>query len=300
MNNVIVIEVDDRKLLLALDNLYRTHMKVFETECLLPYSRDLMNQLSLQAQNFPIEGYYVESDALKEYFLNIRTLQKRSNVDAKPVRNSEPYQALLKVLSSEIYGSKLLQSEGFFPERLNSLYFALDTTEPNDWTVEALTDKAYQFSVADNDISLVGLAAFIQDAVVLAALRESVVLYSAIAAGSPLEPPTYKYVWNVSEELQNRANQFIQLFDQLTSSPIRQACAENAEYFNNAYEDNEILGRCVFIGFDDSKIPNAYYHWAINYEAQGGNLVVDAFWDTKIWTTEYYQNHKRYGVAGKT
>ena len=273
-------------------------MKVFETECLLPYSKALMNQLSLQAQNFPIEGYYVESDALKEYFLNIRTLQKRSNVDAQSVRNSEPYQALLKVVSSEIYGSKLLQSEGFFPERLNSLYSALDTTDPNDWTVETLTDKAYQFSVADNDISLVGLAAFIQDAVVLAALRESVVLYSAIASGSELEPPTYKYVWNVSEELQSRANQFIQLFNQLTSSPIRQACAENTEYFNNAYEDNEILGRCVFIGFDDSKIPKAYYHWAINYEDQGGNLVVDAFWDTKIWTTEYYQNHKLYGGAG--
>ena len=292
MSNVITIEVDNRRLLLAVDYLYREHMKVFETQHLLPASKVLMDQLAMSVKQVPVEGYYTESEELQAYFLNIRTLQQLSHADTQPIAHLDAYQQLTQIMSSEIYGAKPGSENGFFPQRLDALYFALDTTAPGEWQVETLTNKAHEFAVAHNDISLVGLAALIKDVVVLAALRESVVLYTAVAAGAAMEPPTYEYVWSVTEELEGKVNQFIDLFNTRTSSNIRNASAEHTAYFYDAYQDNSIWGRCVYIGFDDSKEPMEYYHWAINYPAQGGDLTVDAFWDTEIWTTEQYCDKK--------
>lgn len=292
MSNVITIEVDNRRLLLAVDYLYREHMKMFETQHLLPASKVLMDQLAMSVKQMPVEGYYTESEELRAYFLNIRTLQQLFRADTQPIAHLDAYQQLSKVMSSAIYGAKPDNEDGFFPQRLDSFYFALDTTEPGEWQVETLTNKAHAFAVTHNDISLVGLAALIKDAVVLAALRESVVLYASIVAGAALEPPTYEYVWNVTGELENKVNQFIDLFNVLTSSNIRKASAEHTAYFYDAYQENDIWGRCVYIGFDDSKEPKEYYHWAINYSAQGDDFIVDAFWDTEIWTTEQYHDKR--------
>ena len=292
MNYVITRKVENRSLVLALDKLYRDRMKVFEIERLLPASQTLVKQLSLSVVDVPIEGYYIESKELTEYFLNIRTLQEQDIVEKQKVIHLESYNLLYEVMSSEIYG---LQGQNkFFPQRFDSLYFALDTTHPSDWKVKKLTEKAHNFSIEKNDISLVGIAAFIKDSVVLTALRESVVLYGAIAAASGfmMDTPIYKYVWDVEKELENKVNQFIKSFNALTSSKILKACSATAEYFYEAYIDNDIFGRCVRIGFDDSKYPVDNYHWAINQE--NDNMTVDEFWSTEVWTTERYQNEKIY------
>jgi len=290
MDNIIVKEVNNRALVLALDYMYREHMKIFEVEKLLPASTYLMDVLSMSVPDIPIEGYYNESEELKTYFLNMRALQNISLYEREKADSLKEYKILANVMSSEIYGAG--RSEGFFPRRLDPLYYALMDMNPGQWTTDSLTLKAYQISNENDDISLVGLAAFLKDAVVLAALRETVVLYAALAAGCAMEQPTIEYVWNVDKTLQAKVNRFITVFNELALNNIPEAKAENVECFYNAFEDNAILGRCVFIGYDDSKQPVENYHWAIKHH--GSDLVVDDFWSTELWTTERYHEEKLY------
>jgi hypothetical protein len=288
MENVILKTLDNRALVLALDYLYREDMKIFEVEALLVESRRLLNQLSLPIVDIPIEGYYHESDDLREYFLNVRTLQQCSVDRKQEVENSDAYQLISKTLSSEIFGSG--KNDGFLPQRLDPLFYALQSIPVRSWSVESITSKAHSISIGCDDISLVGIAASINDPVVLTALRESVALYGAIAVGCAMMSPKVVFKWDVSEVLQSKVNRFIKTFNELTSSTIKEASPENVEYFYDAFEENEILGRCIYIGCDDTKEPMERYHWAIKPEA--GRVVVDDFWSEDLWTTERYQNDR--------
>jgi hypothetical protein len=290
MENVITNIVDNRTLILALDYLYRENMKKFETEKLLDKSRQLIKMLSLSVLDIPIEGYYHESEELKEYFLNVRTLQQCPLKRKNEVENVDAYQFLSKVTTSEIYGKG--KSNGFLPQRLDPLFYALQNIPVNRWTVESITSEAQSVSIDSDDISLVGIAASINDSVVLAALRESVALYGAIAAGCATIPPRIVYKWDVDSDLQYKVNRFIKIFNELSSSNIKEANPEHVEYFYEAFEDNEIVGRCIYIGYDDTKTPVEKYHWAIKYEA--GKAIVDDFWSEELWTTERYQDEKLY------
>ena len=290
MENVITKILDNRALILALDYLYRDNMKRFETEELLGESRKLIKMLSLSVVDVPVEGYYHESEELKEYFLNVRTLQQCPLEIKKEVEHVDAYQLLSKVTASEIYGKG--KSNGFLPQRLDPLFYALQNIPVSRWAVESITSEAHSISVESDDISLVGIAASINDSVVLAALRESVALYGAVAAGCAMIPPKIVYKWDVDSKLQSKVSRFIRIFNELSSSNIKEASPENVEYYYEAFEDNEIFGRCIYIGYDDTKAPIEKYHWAIKYEA--GSAIVDDFWSEDLWTTERYQDEKLY------
>lgn len=287
MTQAIVKLVDNRVFLLGLDYLYREQMKIFEQEILLPAVSELIHTLKTPVLELPIEGYYYETEKLTEYFLKVRSLQKNTREHADLVKTTAAYQLLSTIFSSSIYGFK--QAQGFFPQSLDSLYFALTSTPVSTWSISSLVAAAQTISLANHDISLVGLAASIGDSVVLTALRESVALYAAVAAGCALgkEPPIVQYVWQVDEQLQDRANQFIEIFNLLTNSQLPLAQAHQAKIFYTAYEQNNIFQRCIYLGFNDSKLPMEYYHWAIGYE--NGQPISKDFWSKEVWTTEKYQ-----------
>ncbi len=289
----VIKEVSDLALVLALDYLYRETFKVFEVEKLLPASRVLVAKLQVPISQVAIEGYYNESAELTEYFLNIRALQQVEGEKKSVVEQLDEYQLLFRVVSAEIFGSES-ETNKLLPAKKDPLYFALAETNVGEWDVKTLTEKAHEFAVKNDDISLVGIAAYLKDSVVLAALRESVVLYAMVMVGcaAGFEPPTIKYVWNVSPELATKVNRFIDIFNHLTSSQLKQASAENVEYFYQAYDDNNIEGRCVRIGFDDSQSPAQNYHWAVKRGMAG--LEVDEFWHQDLWTTQRYQSERLY------
>jgi hypothetical protein len=193
-------------------------------------------------------------------------------------------------MSSEIFGKG--KSDGFLPQRFDPLYYALQNIPVCEWSIESLTLEAQSISIKNNDISLVGIAAFINDPVLLAALRESVALYGAVAAGCAMVPPKIVYKWNVEPVLQCKVNKFIKIFNELTYSNIKEANSENVKYFHEAFKDNKIVGRCIYIGYDDTKVPIKKYHWAIKYDT--GGLIVDDFWSEELWTTERYLDEKLY------
>jgi hypothetical protein len=168
----------------------------------------------------------------------------------------------------------------------DALSVALKKTFPA-WTVENLTNAAYECAAESSDFSLVALAALSRDAVVLAALRESVVLYAMAVGGSAMRSEP-EYVWEVDEIIQQRAAQFVETFNKLFDERLPRPAPENAEEFWMASTEWKVIGRCVRVGFDDSVRPIRHYHWAIDRDAKY-RPVVNEFWDTEIWTTARYR-----------
>src|SRR5262249_40284683 len=153
-----------------------------------------------------------------------------------------------------------------------------------EWTVKRLTDAAYANAIEMDDISLVGLAARICDAVVLTATRESVVLYAELWCTGPAEPPEPRYIWKVDQHLSTHASRFVDTFNGLFGEELWPPTPEYAGYFWRACKDNDILGRCVRLGSDDSGSQIRHYHWAI-CSGQYGPYAVDDFWKSEVWTT---------------
>lgn len=274
--------VDDRLFLFGLDELYRTAMKEHERTELLAGAREVAAALEVRADGGPVEGYYTEDAQLSEYFGLMRALQ---NVDAgaKPrVASMRDFQRLLQVSSSPLFGEAVFKGK-LFPVGRDPLSRALH--ESVQWSVDQLTMMAHRHAGESDDISLVGLACLTRDAVAIAGLRESVVLYAeAVTMGvGPL--PTY--AWQVSEALAKRAERFVTTFNALFKEEMPAPVPENADYFGAAgLKRARISGRCVRIG-QTPIVPPKYYHWAV-YTGADQQLAVHEFWHGELWTTERY------------
>ena len=276
--------VDNRVFLLGLDVLYREAMKRHERDELLRCATETARALSVAPADVPIEGYYTEDERLTEYFRLVRALQNVPKARASEVDNVAGFKRLKQVTESPIFGPPF---DGGFLLSVgeDALSVALKKTFP-EWTVENLTNRAYECAAESSDFSLVALAALSRDPVVLAALRESVVLYAMGARGGWRPEP--EYVWEVDDIIQERASQFVNTFNNLFSERLPRPAPENAKVFWIASRESQVIGRCVRVGFDDSVRPIRHYHWAIDEDAKYRPVVTE-FWDTEIWTTARYR-----------
>ena len=281
-------QVDNRSFLLGLDELYRGAMKTLESERLLPCARAVADALQVQPASSPIEGYYSETPALEEYFRWMRSLQEQDEKTEAQVKHLPEFQLLWEVTNSPLYGRP--QREGkLFPVGRDPLSQALRDTVPH-WTVDRLTKAAHAAALQYDDYSLVGLAARIQDAVVLTAARESAVLYAEVVRFTLRREPEPEYQWRVDEALARAANRFVEAFNHFVPDALPRAESASAGRYYKAYADSEILGRCARLGqtIDGSQ----YYHWAIAVKVMPGKrfeLAVDEFWSKDIWTTQKYR-----------
>ena len=276
--------------LLGLDELYREAMKRHESSELLSCAQIVADTLNIGLIDVPIEGYYTESKQLTQYFLLIRSLQAQSSSRATELKACKEFKRLVDVTSSSLYGIPA-QSGSLLPSGVDSLTKALSINFPN-WTIDSLLESAYETAINTSECSLVGLAALAKDGVVLAAIRESVVLYAqALAGGCPPKP---EYIWDVDALIEDRSRKFVSTFNELFDDNLPEPSKENAEIFCSACRRSSILGRCVRIGFDDGQSPIKHYHWAIDLTDERQYKLVD-FWDEQIWTTEQYrqQNETR-------
>jgi hypothetical protein len=281
--------VNNRVFLLGLDELSRETMKRHERDELLRCARETASSLSVGPADVPIEGYYSEDERLTEYFRLVRSLQQVPKGRESEVAGLTGFKRLKQVTESPIFGppfsGRFLLSAGE-----DALSVALKKTFPK-WTVENLMNAAYECAADSPDFSLVALAALSRDAVVLAALRESVVLYAMAVAGCKAVPSEPEYVWKVDEIIQQRAAQFVETFNNLFGEHLPRPSPENAKAFWIASSEWKLIGRCVRIGFDDSARPIRHYHWAIDRNAEY-RPVVNEFWDAEIWTTARYRGEQ--------
>lgn len=277
--------VDNRVLLLGLDELYRERMKQNERGELLACARTVCEILAVSPRSGPVEGYYTEDESLTEYFQRMRALQDIPNQARPRVEHLPQYQRLLQVTSSRIFGEPQFRHK-LLPAGLDSLSSALESTFPN-WNVDSLTSAAHQRARKSDDFSLVGLAALAKDPLLITALRETSVLYALVAIGAA--PTTIKvvYEWAVDPVLSERAQVFISTFNGLFGNALPAVAASSAEIFWNAADESALYGRCVRLGYDDSIAPPRQYHWALAPSRDG--LVVRDFWSTELWTTERFR-----------
>jgi hypothetical protein len=201
------------------------------------------------------------------------------------VESLSEFQRLRDVLSAPLFGQPQYNFT-LLPTGCDALTLVLRDTFPN-WTVASLTAAAYHKVLETDEISLVGLAARIRDSVVLTALRESVVLYASLALGCPFSYTQPQYLWAVDKDLAQHARRFIDTFNLLFDEELPPPDPAQAERYWIAYENNEILGRCVRLGYDDSVLPVRHYHWAI-CKTTRGEFVVQEFWKPELWTTSRY------------
>lgn len=274
--------VNNRVFLLGLDELYRQAMIRHEQDELLRCARETADALSVPPADVPIEGYYVDDERLTEYFRLVRALQLVPRDREREVDGLAVFHRLKDVTASPIYGTAY-QGEFLLPVGIDCLTQALDGTFPK-WTVENVTRAAYEIAAASTEFSLVALAALSRDAVVLASLRESVVLYAGLAFGFMGNPD---YAWEVDDDVQERATRFVETFNALFDEHLPLPMAANAREFWDASSEWRIVGRCVRIGVDNPVSPVRHYHWAV--DRHGESLVVRDFWDTKVWTTAEYR-----------
>jgi len=283
--------VDNRQFLLGLDQLYREAMKTHEREELLACARVVAAALGVAPADVPVESYYHEDDALTEYFGLMRALQNETE-EARAVVGSLPeFRRLDEIASAPLYGHPLYGGS-LLPRGEDPLSTALLNTPVASWTIAELTASAYRTALDTDDISLVGLAALSRDAVVLTALRESAVLYAYPVAGCAMEEVRIVYSWTVDADVTERAQRFVAAFNALFTESLPAPGHETASIFWNAANDNNVMGRCVRIGFDDSKQPVRQYHWAIVIE--GGELQARELWDSEIWTTERFRDRREW------
>lgn len=283
--------VDDRVFLLGLDDLYRRAMMRHESTELLACARRVARELGVSPAAVPVEGYYVASAQLTEYFRLIRALQTLNRTSASQMAKSRELRRLQTVLSAPLFG-RAVQGDALLPGARDSLSDAVEESgaDPAGWTVASLVALASARARATGDISLVGLAALVGDAVVLAASRESMVLYalSGATAAPPMEElPGVMYVWRVTEELARRASRFVSTFNALFADALPEPIAGNAKLFFDAADQDAIVGRCVCLGQTTS--PPRFYHWAIRRRPDGTSEV-EEFWASEIWTTARYRS----------
>jgi len=288
---MMTVTIDNRCLLLALDRLYRDAMKEFELSTLLPAARTVAGSLHLGPAGVPVEGYYSANPGLSEYFRLMRALQEAPQSSESAVVGLPEFRLLWDVANSPIYG-RPLRDDKLLPKGIDSLWHALRETAP-EWTLARLVPAAGAAALALDDYSLVGLAARIEDAVVLTALRESMVLYAAVYVLCARSRPAF--VWKVSPDLEAQANRFAHAFNQLVPGGLPDVVPENAHlFFDPDRPFEEVAGRCVRIGVDPDSTPVRHYHWAICWAATGG-LRAQEFWSPEIWTTKRFLAERSLG-----
>lgn len=286
--------VDDRVFLLGLDQLYRKRMKRHESAELLLCARAVATKLRVSPDDIPVQGYYGDTKRLTEYFCLVQTLRTVDKKHARRVADMREYRRLRSVMSSPLY-RRPIENRGLLPVGRDPLSQALLDTSETDvsrWTLDELVEKAHRVATESDDCSLVGLASIARDRVVLAALRESVVLYDEGITLSRQQayPPIPVFSWRVDAELAQRGAQFVATFNELFDDDLPEPVAENADLFFDAADEDDIIGRCVCIG--QTPQPRRYYHWAIR-RGPDGRPTVEEFWDSRLWTTERYSRGDR-------
>jgi hypothetical protein len=282
--------VDNRVFLLGLDELYREAMKEHEVRELLRCAARTAEVLRIAPGHVPIEGYYGESAELTAYFRLLRVLQQQPKSRSSEVSRLKEYQRLLAVTSSPIFGRPVHEAY-LLPVGRDPLSEAMRRTE--QWSLATLVPGAEQAARETDDFSLVGLAACASDAVVLAALRESVVLYAEVMTlGIPKEPTIE---WRVDADLALHAARFVDAFNALfpVGRHLPAPVPENRKRFWDAGDENTIVGRCTRLGTDATG--TSHYHWAIRW-GTGSQLMVEEFWRPEIWTTARYRESEPFAA----
>lgn len=274
--------VDDRALILGIDELFRAGITRHEHHELLDAARTVARMVGVPPYDGEVEGRYSADPLLEEYFRIVRALQRIDEREHGRVAQAPEFKRLSQVLSSPIFGS-MHRTGVLLPRGMDPLAVALRSAP--DWTLGELVRVAHDVAAKHDDCSLIGMASATQDPVAMVALLDPTVLYFEDSTFG--NPPVPVYHWSVTPALAHRAERFVATYVTLFSEEFPAPTPENADLFGAAYFDRAgFVGRCVALGPRQSG--RGYYHWAIYLDPEGVPRVHD-FWAEDRWTTQRYR-----------
>lgn len=284
--SIVTRVVDDRVFLRGLDQLYRDAVMLHERGGLLRSVRTVAQALGVTRADVPVEGYYAKDEKLTEYIQLLRALQLES-ADRRPeVEGMREFRRLWAVTSSPLYGVVSERDTRLLPIARDPLTIVLNLV--GEWSLKRILDLAHREAQDGDDVSLVALACLTHDAVLLTALRESVVLYGeSVRFTRDTREQEWHFEWQVNKEIAQRAARFVATFNELFGEELPEPIAENAQDFYEAGVSWNPSGRCICLAQTDTD-PVRYYHWSIISDADG-TLHVEEFWDDMEWTTGQYR-----------
>ena len=275
-------QVDDRVLILAIDELYRTWIKRHEHHELLAAAKALAREAEVRPYDGEVEGRYAGDPLLEEYFRVVRALQRADEQERTHVAHMPEFARLDAVLSSPLFGS-MHRTGVLLPRGMDPLAVALRSA--SEWTLAELVRLAHDVAEKHNDCSLIGMASAASDPVSMVALLDPTVLYFEESTFG--NPPIPVYEWVVTPDIARRAERFVTTYTALFHEEFPLPTPENADLFGAAYYDRAgFVGRCVSLGPKQSG--RGHYHWAI-YLDQDGTPRVHEFWADDRWTTHQYR-----------
>lgn len=284
------ITINNREYFLAVANTVRANMKEYEQETLLPAVKKIIfDDIKAKRESlkeYPIEGYYWETNRLKEYFQLIRNLQTNEDIYEKiQRRSSDEYYLIKNFLSNDLFGNRVT-SESHSPLRRrddivtetmnNKEYFNL--YEPHPWhSIDHVISKIIPDKITSP--SLINLGCLINENECIITALETNSLYREIAyaTGSYLLGGTEEneYIWNVSPAVEEMGSEVIEEYSDLIKKEILKPNASNI--WMHKFQLNE--PKIALVG--EIILTKEFYHWVY----LGGGRCFD-FYDDGINTTE--------------
>ena len=272
-----LVTVDDRLFMLGLTELFRGEMKHHETHTLLPLARTVCREISIDASDAPIEGYYDETPELREFFRRVRALQETPATVLLTPAADRALEQLRATINSSALG-RVVNDGHLLARNTQALGEALRISL--HWSVDELVMKAASL-VRENDRDLVAVAATTGDALCLLAARESLALSGSREwAGQDDEP---EYRWEVSDDVVAIAMHFVGALRQATGIALPTPERSSAQRYGRAGASAELSGRCILLGRRIGS-GDVHYHWYV--DTAGGAPVVRDFWSDSVWSTQ--------------
>ena len=312
-----VIKVTNLDYAQGINSAVRRSMKSFETS-LVPVVRQALKDADLEGavdMEIAIEGYYHETDELKEVFRGVRTLQENYSDNT----TSEAIQKLHAMYTNPVFGLQQARRTAINPDPesvanpLDDPVIISSVMDPVSvaskkikpcWTIDGIMNTVDMDALGEG---FVGFAAYVdsksaQDGkynpVATTWACETTVLSREKEMNESFCGEIKTYEWAVDADVMQRGKETLEAYNKMfkvAGSEIKMWVPENAEQFFDMLVDVDQQEKIVNLNIDNDRY-DSFYHWAVVREGVNedgtANLKVKEFWAPEIVTTEMYQQDR--------
>lgn len=290
--------VNDDDYFNAIDNQVRSKFKQYEIDVCLPMAKSWMEKSKVDLttlKDYPIEGYYYESEELKLYFKIIRNLNHNKDIFNRIDINCDEFLFFKNHCENDIFGAEdplNRNPDAIIKRRYDIMTLTMEDKEAFDeratfpWsmsTVMNALNRHYR-----GRVNLVELAYLTGDPKCLCCGAETNGLYrmfACISGSFCLSLPIVTYQWNVNTTVESLGIRLVDSYNKLTKYDDKYMLVapslDNIESLNCKAK----LPRVSLLGYlTESEL---YYFWILD---SLGNL--SDKYSRDIITTESYLNYE--------
>lgn len=288
----IKIIINNKDYFYMVDNIFRTETMQSEQSELLPKALKLLKDSNISSNElkpYLPEGYYYETEKLKQYFTIIRNLQENEDLFDK-VEKTDELKYLKRILGSTLYGTEGEKDKKTPLPKMKDIMtlcmgdrMVFPENEHHAWTISKIMDNLPNcFTGNPNLVELAYLTGKIE---CLVAGCETNILYRATVTISGCSPEIVetKLIWDVDKEVQTLGEKLIDKFNSLYGKQVQKPNKHNMGLFNRFPQKP----RVARLGYQEDT--REHYYWILNERGK----VFDVYSTSKITTESYYNTIKR-------